>query len=138
MQDRAVRLREIAVARDALQLTPGLATGMPVGADIPPGEPAMIRAIRIGTEVRWSIDSASASSGEGEERRWRTGGFGTRIGTLLTSVTERFVDEASEGFRRFGAGSSGLVRREGPVRCGPGMVGPPDMDNEEAYYESDQ
>jgi hypothetical protein len=87
MKDGAVSLREISMARDALKLALGLATGMPIGADITPSEPAVIRTIRIGTEVRWGVDSASASSGESEERRWRAGGLGTRIGTLLTSFT---------------------------------------------------
>src|SRR5262245_18971563 len=49
MENRAVRLREIALARDTLQLTPSLATEMSVGAHIATPEPAVIRAIVIGT-----------------------------------------------------------------------------------------
>jgi hypothetical protein len=36
MQDRAVRLRAIALARDTLQLAPGLAARISIGADVAP------------------------------------------------------------------------------------------------------
>src|SRR5215510_13562941 len=52
VKDRAMRLREIALARDTLQLPSGLATGMPIRADIAAAKPAAVRAIRSGTEVR--------------------------------------------------------------------------------------
>ena len=94
MKDRAVGLREIAVARDTLQLAPGLAAGMPIGADVAASEPAVIGAIVIRTEVRQGVDGAPASSGEGEQRRWRAGRLGARIGSLLTGFAERFVDAA--------------------------------------------
>ena len=42
MKDRAMGFIEIAVARDALQLAPGLAAGMPIGADVATSEPAVI------------------------------------------------------------------------------------------------
>src|SRR5262245_47894060 len=51
-------LREIALARDTLPLTPSLATGMSVGANIAPPAPAVIRAIVIGTELPRGIDGA--------------------------------------------------------------------------------
>jgi hypothetical protein len=70
MKDRAVRLREIAVARDTLQLSPGPAAGMPIGADVAASEPAMVGTIRIGTEVRAGVDSPPASAGEADEGRW--------------------------------------------------------------------
>jgi hypothetical protein len=82
-----VELREISMARDALQLAPGLATGLAIGADIPSSEPAVIGAIGSRTEMRAGVDGASASSGEGEERRWRAGGLGTSLGALLTRFT---------------------------------------------------
>ena len=58
MAKRASGLREIALARDALELTPGLAAGMTVGADIAAAEPAVIRAIVIGTKMPRGIDGA--------------------------------------------------------------------------------
>src|SRR5215510_11815550 len=64
VKDRAMRLREIALARDTLQLPPGLASGMPVRADVAAAEPAAVRTIRSGTEVRCGVNRASASSRE--------------------------------------------------------------------------
>jgi hypothetical protein len=42
---------KICVTLDALQLTPRLATGMTIGADIPPAWPAIIGAMVLGTKV---------------------------------------------------------------------------------------
>ena len=96
MKDRAVRLREVAVAGDTLQLAPGLAAGMPIGADVAAAEPAMVGTIRLGTEVRVGVDSAPAASGEGDEGRWRARRLGAYIGSLLTGLTQRFVDQSGE------------------------------------------
>jgi hypothetical protein len=63
MKDRAVRLRAIALARDTLQLAPGLAARISIGADVAPCEPAVTGAIRLWTELLLRVDSASASSG---------------------------------------------------------------------------
>ena len=40
MKERAMRLIKIALARDTLQLPPGLAAGMPIRADVAAAEPA--------------------------------------------------------------------------------------------------
>ena len=113
MQDRAVRLREIAVARDTLQLPPGLATGMPIGADVAASEPAMIGAIRIGTEVRCVSTVRRRPRVKVMHRGWRTWRLGACIGSLLTGLAERFVEQPRKGFGFFGALASGLVRLEG-------------------------
>ena len=86
MEKRAGSLREIALARDALELAPGLATGMAVGADIAAAEPAVIRAIVIGTKMPRGIDGAPASPRKDDHRRWRAGGLGARIECLLTRL----------------------------------------------------
>ena len=70
MKDGAVRLREIALARDALELVSGLATGLAVGADIAAAQPARIGTIRLWTEVRVGVDSPSATLGVTDDRRW--------------------------------------------------------------------
>ena len=44
------------MARDTLQLPPGLAAGMTIGADVAASEPAVIGAIGLGTEVRLGVD----------------------------------------------------------------------------------
>ena len=49
MQDRAVRLRAIALARDTLQLAPGLAARISIGADVAPCEPAVIDLLYLST-----------------------------------------------------------------------------------------
>ncbi len=63
MENRAVRLVKISLARHTLKLAPGLTTGMAVGADIATPEPAAIRAIGIGTEIPIRIDGALATLG---------------------------------------------------------------------------
>lgn len=98
----------------------------------------MIGAIRSRTEVRVRVDSPSATSAERDHGRWQAGRLGSCIGHLLTGLAEQFVNEPSEGFRLFGAFTPALVGLEEPVRCGPGMAGPPDMDHEENQHESDQ
>lgn len=67
MKDRAVGFVEVSMARDTLKLTPRLAARVTMDADVAPSKPAVIRAIRIGTEVRSGVDSVSASSGEVNE-----------------------------------------------------------------------
>jgi hypothetical protein len=47
LPERPGRLRDIAVAGDPLQLAPGLPTGLPIGADIPPCALAVIGAIGL-------------------------------------------------------------------------------------------
>ena len=138
MKDRAVRLRKIALAGDTLQLPPGLATGMPIGADVAASEPAVVGAIGIRTEVRLGVDGAPASSGEGDDRRGRTGCLGACIGSLLTGLAQRFVDQPGKGLGFFGAFASGLIGREGRLGRGAWDVGPPDMDEEADEDESDQ
>jgi hypothetical protein len=69
VKDRAVRLGEIPVTRHALQLAPGLATGMPIRTDVAASEPAVIGAIRIGTEVSVRVDGAPSPSGESHDGR---------------------------------------------------------------------
>ena len=64
MKDRAVGFVEISVAGDTLQLPPGLAPGMPIGAEVAASEPAVVGTIRSRTEVRLGVDGALASSGE--------------------------------------------------------------------------
>jgi len=137
VEDRPGRFLEIAVARDALQLAPRLAAGVTIGADIAATQLTMIGAIRFWAEVGLRVDGAPTASGEGQERRGHAGGLGTRIRILLTRGTERFVDESRKRSGCCGAGSSGLVRLERPVRYGPGMVEPPDMDGEADEHESD-
>src|SRR6266566_2028179 len=93
MEDRPVRLLEIAVARHTLELPPRFAPGVTVRAEVAPARPVIIRALLIGTELLLRVDSAAASSGEHEQWRWgggrrwtaresRRGGYRARCGSL--------------------------------------------------------
>ena len=128
MKDSAVRLREISRARDTLKLAPGLAAGVPISTDVAASEPAVIGAIRIGTEVRVRVDGAPSPSGEGHDGRWRAERrLGVWIGPLLTGLAEGLVDQSGEGFGFFGAFASALVGFKGQLGRGGWLVGPPDM-----------
>jgi hypothetical protein len=138
MKNGAVGLMEIALARHTLQLPPGLAARMPIGAEVAPSEPALISTIGLGTKVGLRVDGALAASGEGEDRRWRAGCLGTRIDTRLTSFAYRLVDVSGERFGLLGAFASELIGRKRPGRCGSGRIGPPDVDQNANQYECNQ
>jgi hypothetical protein len=132
-----VRLMEISLARDTLKLTPSLATGTSVGANIATPEPAVIRTIVIGTELPRGVDGAPASPREDPHWRGRAGGLGARIDSLLTRVAERFVAISREWFGLFGALASGFAWLEGRPGRGSWMIRPPDRHPEAHQHESD-
>src|SRR5215813_13947868 len=138
MENSAVRLRAIALARDTLQLPPSLATGMSGGANIATPAPAVIRAIVIGTELPRGVDGAPVSPREDDHRRWRARGFGTSIEPLLTGLTQGFVDISGEGFGFFGPLAPGFGRLERPLGCGTSRGRAPDMNEETDQDESDK
>jgi hypothetical protein len=138
MKDGAVRLRKIALARDAWELVPGLATGMAVGADIAAAEPAVIRAIVIGTKMPRGIDGTPASPRQDYHRGWRARGFGTRIESLLTRLAYWFVDISGKGFGFFGALAAGLIWIGGRLGGGTSRIRPPDMEDEAEEHERNQ
>lgn len=136
MKDGTVGLREIALAGDTLQLAPGLVTGMPIGADITPAKPTMVGALRIGTEMLRGVDRAAAAQGEDDHRRWQAGRLRARIGSLLTRVAERFVEESSKRLGCFGAFVPALMGFQGSFGYTGRVVGPPDMAEEADQRES--
>src|SRR5262245_57986865 len=70
MENRAVMLREIPLACGALELTPGTAIGMTVGAQIAPPAPAAIPTARVGTEVLGGVHHAGTAVGWGHRLGW--------------------------------------------------------------------
>jgi hypothetical protein len=92
MKERAVGFVEVSVAGDTLQLPPGTATGMPIGAEVAASEPAMVGTIRGRTEVRLGVVSPLASAGEADEGRWEVQRLGACCGPLFTGFTKRFMD----------------------------------------------
>jgi hypothetical protein len=87
MKNRAVGLVEIPVTGDTLQLPPGLAAGMTIGAEVAASEPAVVGTIRIGTEVSSGVDSTPTSSRESKYRGQRDRRrFGAPIRAMFTSL----------------------------------------------------
>ena len=138
MENRAMSFIKISLARDALKLSPSLAAGMPIGANIAAAEPAVIGAILIRTKMPRGVDGAPASAREDDHRRWRARGFGTRIEPLLTGLAQGFMDISGERFGFFGALAAGFVWLERRCRGGARSVGPPDMDEETTQHQSNQ
>ena len=138
MKKRAVGFVEVALTGDTLQLPPGLATWMSIGADIAAAQPAMVGTIRLWTEVRVGVDSPSATSGATDDRRWEARRLGLRIGSLCTGCAQRFVEESGEEFGLFDASASALTGLGG--RCGRTrrVVRPHDVHEEADQHESDQ
>ena len=138
MSDGAVRLREIALAGDTLQLAPELTAGMTIGAEVATAEPPMVGAIWIGAEVRLGVDNAPTAAGEADAGRWEARRRGARFGPLFTGLTERFMDESRKGFGGLGTLASGRGQLAGRLGYGPGSVGPPYVHHEVDQHESNQ
>ncbi len=110
MEDRAVMLRERALARGTLELSPRAATGMAVGAQVPQPQPAAIATAGMGTEVPRGVHRAGAAGGRGHRLGWhRRPRLGMR-GFLRTQGTRRFVRQAR---KRFGVVGALAARCEG-------------------------
>src|SRR2546421_1355699 len=75
MQRGAVRLEKIPATLAAIELSPGATTGMPVGCDIAPPEPAPIATGEIGTEMLRGVDVTAAASCRRHRREWRRRGL---------------------------------------------------------------
>jgi hypothetical protein len=84
MEEGATGLQKVALARGTVELAPGAATGMTVGAEIPQPEPAPIVTIAVRTKVPGRVDRTGTPVGRchgvGRHRRRRFG----RRGVLCT------------------------------------------------------
>jgi len=133
-----MRLLAIAVASSTLQLPPGLAARLAMGADVAASAPAPGGTIWNGTKVWVGVDGAPATSGEGEKRRWRAGRLGGGVGSLLTGLAEWFVAASRKGLGFGGTFATRLRGLAGHLRGNAGIVGSPNMDDEAAQQESDE
>src|SRR5215471_2835884 len=101
MKNRTVVLGKIAVARGALELPPGAATGMAVGPQVVQPQPTAIVTIGVGTKMPRGVHRPGAAvrarHGSGPDRRRWIG----LPGLLFTHHTVRLVRQALE---RFGLG----------------------------------
>src|SRR5262245_15755729 len=106
MEERAMRLQKVALARRAVELAPGAPTGMPVRAQIATPAPALIVTMAVRTEVHGGIDLTGPPvrrchrGGRYRRRRWR------RRGLSLTQGTMRFVRQARKRVGCSGARAS--------------------------------
>src|SRR5262249_33153958 len=123
----------------AIQLPPGTAIGMAIGAEIAPADPAAIGTVGVRAEVRRGVDLAAAPPRRHEARRRSRGGVRAGMGGGLTGVGVRLGGEARKG--------CGLTVAFWPwwawgLRCGrtPGgeVAGPRPLEHEAQPYECDQ
>ena len=70
MQRGAMGLLEVTFTADAIQLAPGTAVGMAIGAEIAPADPTPIGTVRVRAEVCRGVDLPTASSRE-DRAGWR-------------------------------------------------------------------
>src|SRR6266446_3344247 len=96
MEERPERLEKVAAADHTQPLPPGTATGMAIGADIPPSDPALVPTVRIRAEMGGGVDLAS-SPPRGHEAWWSCGGLRAGGGGVLTGVAGRLGGEACKG-----------------------------------------
>src|SRR4030095_6450954 len=111
MQRGAMRLKKIPATLAAIELSPGAATGMPVGHDIAPPEPAPIATGGIGTDMMRVVDVTAAAScrrnRRGWRRRWVQPGS---LAHLLTSSATGLTGEPRKGLGLFGVLAPGQQR----------------------------
>src|SRR5438876_1542308 len=97
MKDRAMGLEEVALTTAAMQLAPGGAAGMTIGAEIAEPHPALIRPVRIRAEMLRGVHLARPSP-RGHDAGWRAP---RRLGSvrvgLLTGGTGGLAGEARKG-----------------------------------------
>src|SRR5207249_514135 len=103
MKERAERLEQRATTDHTQQLPPGTATGMAIGAEIAPADPAARGTVRVRAEVHRGVDLAAAPP-RGHGAWWRRcGGLRAGVTGVLTGVAVRLTGEACKGFRRAAA-----------------------------------
>src|SRR5262249_56408395 len=77
----------------------GTATGMAIGPEIPPADPAPIGTIWMRAELVRGVDLTAASSRHDEARGWGGRGVWAGVARVYTGVAVRSCGEARKGFR---------------------------------------
>src|SRR2546428_2938814 len=97
VENRAMGLQKVSLTRGTVQLAPGAAARMPVGAQIPQPEPAPRVTIAVRTKVPGGVNltGAPVRRCHGVGRYWRWW-FGIRR-VSCTQGTRRLVGQALEG-----------------------------------------
>jgi hypothetical protein len=98
MEDRAMGLQKVAAIAAAMELPPGAAAGMAIGADVAQTGPAAIATIRGGTEMVRGVDLTAAPPEE-DELGWRSAGrLSAQVAVLLTDLAMGLVGQSGKGF----------------------------------------
>src|SRR5262249_32135051 len=134
VEEGAMRFRKIALARRAVELTPGATTGMTVGPEIATPEPASVVTTGMRTKMPAGVDltGTPVRRGHGVGRHWRRH-LGKR-GRLLTQGTGRLVCQARE---RFGLGGTLALGLRWRGWSGQAWLGPSDVQHDEEPHESE-
>src|SRR5215468_6774429 len=110
VKERAEGLEKIATTDHTQQLPPGTATGMAIGPEIAPADPAPIGTVWVRAEMRGGVHLAAAPPC-GHNARWRGAGcLWTEVAGMLTGVAMRLGGEARKG--------AALTRTLWHWRCG--------------------
>src|SRR5262245_34992948 len=110
MQERAMRLQEVACAGGALELTPRATAGMAIGAQIAQSQPASVVTVAMGAKVPRGVDRTGTAVGRGHRIGWHWRRGQRMQSLLLTSRTGGLVRQADKRFRLLAACAS---RRDG-------------------------
>src|SRR5215471_20085302 len=103
MEERPVMFGEIPLARGALELAPGPAMRMAIGAQIAPPQPAAIATASMGAEVLRGIYGARPAVRRGHRLGWRRRRLVGLCGFALTQGALRSPGQASKRFGFLGA-----------------------------------
>jgi len=107
MQERAMRLQEVACAGGALELTPRATAGMAIGAPIAQSQLASVVTVDMGAKVHRGVDRTGTSVGRGHRIGWHWRRGQRMQSLLLTSRTGGLCVRPTNGF-----GSLPRVRRD--------------------------
>src|SRR5215475_4899931 len=135
MEDRPVVFGEIPLARGALELAPGPAIGMAIGAQIAPPEPAAIATASMGAEVLRGIYGARPAVRRGHRLGWRQRWLVGMGGFSRTQGARRSLGQAGKRFGFLGALASGWRGWHDQLVRGSGVVGPQPAEHQEDAHQ---
>jgi hypothetical protein len=130
-----VRLKEIALARGAVELSPGTTTGMAVGTEVAQPESAAIATAPMGAEVHGGVHRAGASRARGHRLGWRRRRLAGLWGFSLTQGALRSLGQARKRFEFLGAFASGWLGKHDRLVRGSGIAGPQPAEHQEDTHQ---
>jgi hypothetical protein len=136
MQERAVVLREIPRARGAVEWAPGATTGMAMGAELPPPQPAALATAPMGAKVLRGVHGARPALRRGPRLGWGWRRHGGRGGLRLTQGALRPLSQAGKRCGCLGARASRWRGWHNRLATGSGMLGPQRAEHEEDTHQS--